>query len=206
MKIWDIIFRVIILIIGVIVIGFNVLLYNFCKQQKEGLNSVRDKQEVESEFNNNKFKYQQDQIERISKDLDDVRQQIKDQNDSIANQKDALLQEAEKRQQIESENKSIQISLVDIKAETDAIKQDIKGWQKDYVSVLAELEKKMDNSQGEIKSVEDNLVSLNIPELKENIKSLKADVEKITTPAPGNDIIATAPAPDKQIDRSQPGS
>ena len=88
-------------------------------------------------------------------------------------QKDALLQEAEKRQQIENESKGIHNSLVDIKAETDAIKQDMKEWQRDYVTVLAELEKKMDESQDEIKSFEDNLTALNIPELKENIKSLK---------------------------------
>ena len=95
----------------------------------------------------------------------------------------------------------IQSSLVDIKAETDAIKQDVKGWQKDYVSVLAQLEKKIDYSQGEIKSVEDNLISLNIPELKENIKSLKADVEKITPPSPSNDIIVTTPAPEKKSEQ-----
>ena len=75
----------------------------------------------------------------------------------------------DKRQQVENESKSVQTSLVDIKAEADAIKQDMKGWQKDYVSVLAQLEKKMDDSQDEMKSIEDNLDALNIPELKENI-------------------------------------
>ena len=77
MKIGIIIFRSILIIIGAIVIAFNVLLYRFCEQQRAELNSVRDKLEVESEFNSNKFKYQQDQIERISKDLEDAQQQIK---------------------------------------------------------------------------------------------------------------------------------
>ncbi len=150
MKQWINIFRVIILIIGIIVLSFDVLLYNFYEQQRTALNSMRDQQEVESEFNSNKFKYQQDQIDRISKDLEDADQQIKGQNGALSDQKD--------------ESKSIQTSLVDIKAEADAIKQDMKEWQKDYASVLAQFEKKMDDSQV-------------------NINSLKADIEKIT-PAP----------------------
>ena len=105
-----------------------------------------------------------------------------------------MLQEVEKRQQNENDGKNIQTSLVDIKAETDAIKQDMKGWQKDYVSVLAVLEKKMDNAQYEIKSFETNLTALNIPELKENINSLKADIEKINHPA-DNSVSDTVPVP-----------
>jgi predicted nucleic acid-binding Zn-ribbon protein len=152
------IFRIIILIIGIIVITINVRLYIFCKQQK-----------AESQINSNKFKYQQDQIERIGKDLEDVRQQIKDQKDT---------------------GKNIQTSLVDFKAEADATKQDMKIWQKDYVSVLAGLEKKMDDSQDEIKSLESNLVALNIPELKKNLNTLEADLEKVTS------------APEKKIERN----
>ncbi len=125
---------------------------------------MSDQQKVEAQVNTNKFKYQQDKIERLSKDLEDARQQIKDQNDALAQQKD--------------ESKNIQTSLVDIKAEADAIKQEVKEWQKDYVSVLAQLEKKMDDSQLEIKALEKNLTALNIPELKENIQSLKAEIEK----------------------------
>ena len=136
-------------------------------------------QQTDSQGNSNKFKNQQDQIEGLSRDLVDVRQQIKNQNDDLTGQKGALLQEAEKRQQVEDENKGIQTSLTGIKAEADAIKQDMKGWQKDYVSVLADLSKKMDDSQNEIKVLEDNLVALNIPELKENIKSLQTTNDKM---------------------------
>ena len=53
-------------------IAFNVLLYNSFEQQKKDINAIKDKQDVEAEFNSNKFKYQQDQIERISKDLEDA--------------------------------------------------------------------------------------------------------------------------------------
>ena len=183
MKLWDNILKGVILAIGLGLIVFNVLLYNIYEQQKTTLNSVKDKLDVEAEFNSNKFKYQSDQIERLSKGIESAQQQIKSQNDDLAAQKDALLQEAEKRQQMESESKGIQNALVDIKAEADAIKQDMKGWQKDYVSVLAQLDKKMDDSQVETKSIETNLVALNIPELKENIKSLKVDIDKITHPA-----------------------
>ena len=139
MKSWVNFFKVIIFIIGVIVLSFNVLLYNSFERQKNEINAISEQQKAEAQVNSNKFKYQQDQIESLSKDLED-------------------------------ENKSIQTSLIDIKAETDAIKQGMKAWQKDYVSVLAGFEKKMDDSQDEIKSV------------KERINSLKADIEKIAQP------------------------
>jgi uncharacterized protein HemX len=134
------IFRGTILIIGIIVIAFNARLYILCKQQKNKINKMSDQQKAELQVSSNKFKYQQDQIERIGKDLEDARQQIKDQKDALADQKEAF--------------KNIQTSLVDIKAEADAIKEGMKGWQKDYVSVLGELEKKMDDLRVEIKSLE----------------------------------------------------
>ncbi len=202
MKLTDTVFKVIILIIGIIVIAFNALLYNFCEKQKMQIEIIGKQQQIEAQVNNNKFKYQQEQIESLGKDLDRDQQQIKDQKDALADQKNALLKETEKRQQIENEGKNIQISLVDIKAEADAIKQEMKEWQKDYVSVLAELEKKMSDSQGEIKSLDNNLVSLNIPELKANINSLKADIEKITHP-PDNVLTDPLSRSDKKIDNSQ---
>jgi chromosome segregation ATPase len=152
--IWVYIFRGFILVIGVIVIAFNAELYIFCKKQNVELNSMKDKLDVESEFNSNKFKYQQQQIEALRNDLDDARQQIKNQHD---------------------ESQSIQTSLVDIQAEADAIKQDIKGWQKDYASVLAQIEKKMDDSRDELTRIEDS------------INSLKADIGKITPAQPVKD-------------------
>ena|GEM_PF-3308768 len=136
---WLNIFSGIILVIGIIVIAFNAELYIFCKKQKVELNSLRDRLDVESEFNGNKFKYQQQQIEGIRSDLDDAQQQIKNQDD---------------------ESKGIQTSLVDIEAEADAIKQDMKEWQKDYASVLAQIEKKMDDSQDEMKSIQESIDSL----------------------------------------------
>ena len=63
-------------------------------------------------------------------------------------------------------------------------KQDMKGWQKDYVSVLADLEKKIDDSQDEIR---------NLAELKESINSLKTDIEKMTHP-PDNSVPDTPPS------------
>ena len=162
MKSWGNFFKVIIFIIGIMVLSFNVLLYNAFERQKNEINTISDQQKAEAQVNSNKFKYQQDQIESLSKDLED-------------------------------ENKSIQTSLVDIKAEADAIKQNMKGWQKDYVSVLAELEKKNDDAQNAIKSLEKNLAVLNIPKLKEDINSLKADIGKM------------APVPEKKDkDANQP--
>ena len=204
MKLWGFLFKALIVIIVLLAIAFDVLLYNLCEKQRSQMDTIGKQQKLEGQLNDNKFKYQQEQIERISNDLLNIEQQIRNQNDSLAQQKDALtaqkdalLQEIEKRQQIENESKSVQVSLVDIKAEADAIKQDIKGWQKDYVSVLAELEKKIDDSQDEIKSVMDNLDSLNIPELKKNINSLRADVEKLD-PLLDNGLPNTLGVPDKK--------
>jgi len=151
---WVNIFRGIILVIGIIVIAFDAELYISCKKQKVELNSMKDRLDVETEFNGHKFKYQQEQIESLSRDLEDAQRQIKNQDE---------------------ENKNIQTSLVDIQAEADAIKQDMKGWQKDYVVVLAQIEKKIDESRQEIKGVQ------------ESINALKADIDKITPAQPLKD-------------------
>ena len=204
MKLWENIFRVIILIMGIVVIVYNAQLFIYCKEQRTQLSSIRDKQDIEAEFNSNKFKYQQDQIERISKDLEDARQQIKGQKDALsgqkdalADQKDSLLQEIQKRQQVENEAKGLQTSLVDIKAEADAIKQDMKGWQKDYVGVLAQLDKGIDNIQEQIKGLHDNLNSYNIPDLNQKISSLQSQVDKIAqSPA----VTSISPAPEQKIE------
>ena len=148
---------------------------------------MKDQQKMEAQVNSNKFKYQQDQIERLNKDLEASNGRIKDQQDAITAQKDA--------------GRDIQTSLIDIKAEADAIKQDMKSWQKDYVSVLAELEKKIDGSKEETKILESNLDALNIPGLKENINSLKADIEKMNYP-PDNNMPHALPAPEKKIERT----
>lgn len=132
---WGNIFRGILLIIGIGAMIFMAELYIVCKQLRNEIDTISDQQKVDAQVNSNKFKYQQDQIEGLIRDLDDAQQQIKGQND-------AMLQEIEKRQQVENENKGIQTTLVDIVAEADAIKQDMKGWQRDYATVLAQIEKR----------------------------------------------------------------
>ena len=57
----------------------------------------------------------------------------------------------------------------------------------------------MDDSQAATKSLEDNLVALNIPELKENIQSMKADIEKITHPSDNSVASTTFPVSDNQV-------
>jgi hypothetical protein len=207
MKLWDIIIKVAILVIAVGVIGFDLLLYKSFENQKSELSSVKDKQDVEAEFNSNKFKFQQDQIDRISKDLEDAQKQLKEEKIALDDQNNSLIQEAQKRQQVEDDSKNVQTSLVDIKAEADAIKQDMKTWQKDYVSVLAELEKKMDASETETKALETNLMALNIPELKESIGSLRVEIEEMSHPAnsvSSSDAVVVPPAvPDKTLEHDQ---
>ena len=143
MNAWGIILRVIIFIISIAVIAFNAEIYIFCKQERKELDAMSDQQKMEAVANSKKIKYQQDQIDHLTKDLEDSQQQIKDQNDALNEQKE--------------ENKSIQTSLVDIKAEADAIKQDMKDWQKDYVGVFADLKKNVDNIQEQIKNQHESL-------------------------------------------------
>ena len=196
--------------LGLFVLSFNMLLYKSFEQQKNIIVTIVEQQKADVQSNTDKFKSQQNQIDHLSKDLDEVHQQMKSQDDSLveaknelAAQKDALLQEVEKRQQIANESKSVQTSLVDIKAEADAIKQEMKGWQKDYISILAQLERKIDNSQDEMKSLENNLVALNIPELKKNMASLQDSLDKMAHPA-DNSMPETPPeassAPEKKVE------
>jgi chromosome segregation ATPase len=199
MKSWDTIFKLLFLIFGVAVLSFNILLYNSFEHQKTELNSIKDKQDVEAEFNSNKFKYQSDQIERLSKNLEDAQQQINEQKDGLTAQKDALLEEVEKRQLVANESKAVQTSLIDIKAEADAMKQDMKGWQKDYVSILAQLEKGNETIQGQIKSLHDNIDSFDIPEINQKINSLQAEVELALHPA-ASDSTATSATPEKTVE------
>ena len=164
-----IIFKGVVLIMATAVVVFNMRLYLLCEKQKTDIAAIENQQQIQAKINNNQFKYQQDTIERLSRDLDDARQQIKEQKGVLSAQND--------------DNKSIQTSLMDLKAEADAIKEDMKGWQKDYVGVLAELNKKMDDTQNHTKNLEDSLTALNLPELKGNIQSLKAVIEKLNRPA-----------------------
>ncbi len=164
-----IIFKGLVLIMATAVVVFNMRLYLLCEKQKTDIAAIENQQQIQAKINNNQFKYQQDTIERLSRDLDDARQQIKEQKGVLSAQND--------------DNKSIQTSLMDLKAEADAIKEDMKGWQKDYVGVLAELNKKMDDTQNHTKNLEDSLTALNLPELKGNIQSLKAAIEKLNRPA-----------------------
>jgi len=176
---WENIFRVIIFIIGVGLIAFSVRIYVLFRQQANEIDAMHSQQRVEEKMTSNKLKGQEDQMDHLSKDLDDAKEQVKDQKDALSAQKDAFLQEVHKRQEVEDSTKGVQASLTDIKAETDVIKEQMKAWQKDYVNVLAQLEKKMDDTQYEIKAFETNLKALNISELKSDISSIKNDIAKM---------------------------
>jgi chromosome segregation ATPase len=170
--------KILILIIAIAVLSFDALLYRAFEGQKAQVDTVVKQQQLDSQTADNQFKYEQEELSRLHQSLQDLQIQISDQKTALADQQSALLAEIEKRRQMENDNKSVQTSLIDIKAEADAIKEDMKTWQKDYVGVLAQLEKKMDASQQEIQDFESNLTALNIPELKENIDSLKQAVNQ----------------------------
>ena len=200
MVIWTKILRIILIIIGVSAIAYDVLLYNFYEKQKIQLDSVEKLQQIEVRVNSNKLKYQESQTQLLSRDLKEALGQIKDQKEDLVSLKGALLQEVEKRQQLENDSKSIQTSLVDIKAQTDAIKQEMKGWQKDYVFVLAQLEKGIVTIQEQIKGLHKNLSDLRIPELNKKVDSLQVQVKNMNNLFLGDRTLAS-PAPEKKIER-----
>ncbi len=202
MVIWMRIFRGFLVLLGLALVGFNAWLYLFCKQQKGQIEAMNEQQKTQMQVISNKFQDQQDHLERLHKDLQDAQQQIKEDRDSLEAQKDALLQEVEKRQGVENQGKGIQKSLVDIKAEADAIKHDMKGWQKDYVAVLAELERKMDDGHQELKDFEKTLTDLNIPDLRDSIKALKDELQSLTRPAPITAAPADSGVPEKKAERA----
>ena len=55
MKSWVNFFKVIIFIIGVIVLSFNVLLYNSFERQKNEINAISEQQKAEAQVNSNKY-------------------------------------------------------------------------------------------------------------------------------------------------------
>jgi chromosome segregation ATPase len=165
MKLWANILKAVVLIAAVVSIVFNVLLYNFCERQKDAINALSDQQKAQFEADSHQFKDQQNQIERISKDLENAAQQIKDQNSVLTEQKDAL---------------------ADVRPQADAIKQEMKSWQKDYAAALADLDKKTGDSQVEIKSVKNSLNLLQA--------TLQAAVEKIAHLSDSQSSGVSAPA------------
>jgi len=165
MKLWNGVTSVVILILGLSLIAFNVLLYTFLENQKIEMDTLNQQQQIVAQVNSNQFKYQQQQIERLSKSLDRLQQQTKDQKEALIEQKD--------------DNHGLRTSLADVRAEADAVKQQVKGWQKDYSSVLAQLEKKSAETQKEVEQFDNGLAALNIPALKDNIDSLKQDIDKM---------------------------
>lgn len=167
MKVWVNIFRGLIFLVLVLVLAVEAQLYLACKGLRSEINTMNNDQKADAQVVSNRFKDQQQEIVRLREDLEDTTRQIKDLNDALSRQKDSLLQEIEKRQQIENESRNIRTSVVDLRAEADAIKQDMKGWQKDYVAVLAQLEKKIEDSGHA---------------LKQNIVSLQTAIEKMTHP------------------------
>ncbi|MBF0511498.1 MAG: hypothetical protein HQL13_04125 [Candidatus Omnitrophica bacterium] len=186
-KFWEIFFKVIILMIGVIAIAFDGLLYNFCERQKMDLNSIKEKQDSDVEFNNHRTKYQQEQMERMAKQLEALRSQMKAQEEKFSrqkemadNQREALIQAVERSQQVDSTNKALQRSITDLKAEADALKAGMKSWQKDYVDVLAQLQKGVNNIQDDTSNLRQNINAINVAQINQEINSLQERVNKLT--------------------------
>jgi len=175
----DTIFKVVIFLALTVVMVFNALLYNFCEKQKAEIDSVSSKLDVEAEFNSGKFKYEQDQLRHLTQDLQQTQDQLKEKDEQISQQKDALTEEIQQREQVELKSKDLESLLNQLKMENAGMRRDMKGWQRDYVSALKELETKQDSLTTETKNLEQGLIELDLPGLKSNVSALKIQVEKI---------------------------
>ncbi len=204
MQSWRNLLMVLLVMMGVGSLSFDGLLYNVCQQQKAQIQAMKDKQNVEYEFNTSKFKYQDDQIRSLKEDLENIQAQIKEQEDSLSNQKDVLMQEAQKRQALEDQDKRIIMALSGIKTSADATQEDMKSWQKDYVAVLAQLGTKMDNTQAQIKELDDNIAALDIPQLKADVNALQVGITKLNQSA--TQLPADTSDQEQKIEHSQMSS
>jgi len=179
MKLTDNLFRVIIFLAVASIVVFDALLYNFCEKQRVEIDSVREKVDVEAEFNSGKFKYEQDQIRYLTQDLQAAQEELKTTESALAQQNDELLQESQKRQQLEDVDNNLQSSLEAVKKQEHVTEMEMKGWQKDYVSVLAVQGKKIDGSQDRLNTLQQDLAALDISGLKSELDTLKAQVQQL---------------------------
>ena len=80
---WTNIFRAVILTAALLAIAFGCGFHMAFKQQRNEIETMSDQQKAVAEINNNKFKSQADQIDILSRNLDDAQQRIKDQGDAF---------------------------------------------------------------------------------------------------------------------------
>lgn len=204
MRLWNGIVTAVVLLLGLSLIAVNVMLYVSWERQKVEVDSLVQQQQIEAQVTSNQFRYQQQQIERLSKDLEKTQEELEDQKADLQGQKE--FQTAQKH-----DTASIKSSLAGVQAEADAVKQQVKAWQKDYSSVLAEIEKKADDAQTELRGLRGDLAGLNIPGLKDNIASLKLELDKVLNapPAPReapNPVLVDPTSADKESSRDFNGT
>jgi len=178
-------------------LAININFYNLCKQQNENIEIISNQQKAEAEFIQNQFSVQSQTIANFQKDLLDLKReadfqkkQLELQGKELTGQVGALTLEREKRIYLESENKNIK-ELVGQRL--GIISQSMKDWQKDFVGVINDVQKKESVSQEKIKDLSDSLDSINISEVNYKIISLQAAIDKITHP--------NLPNPQEKIDQ-----
>ncbi|MBF0478447.1 MAG: hypothetical protein HQL26_03090 [Candidatus Omnitrophica bacterium] len=115
---------------------------------------------------------QQQKIVLLEKDVRFLKQQFDEQKNILAGEKN-------KRQQLEKENKIFKSAVFDINTRMDVINQDMKGWLKDYIAVLAGIDKRTAVSEKQLKDLWEKLNSENIADLNYKILTLQAAVDKI---------------------------
>jgi len=98
------------------------------------------------------------------------------QGKRLANQGNLLILEKAKRIYLEGENKNIK-ELVGQKL--GIISQSMKDWQRDFVGVINDVQKKTAASQEQIKDLSDRVDSINISDINYKLISLQAAIDKM---------------------------
>ena len=168
---------------GIFLLVINVNLYNLCNQQNKNIEIISDQQKAEAEFIKNQFSIQRQNIADFQKDLLDQKKELdlqKNQLDlqgkRLANQGNLLILEKARRIYLEGENKNIK-ELVGQKL--GIISQSMKDWQRDFVGVINDVQKKTAASQEQIKDLSDRVDSINISDINYKLISLQAAIDKM---------------------------
>ncbi len=145
--------------VGLSMIVFNILIYRLYDQQQVDLKAVQEKLDE-----------QQATMSQYKADIQALSEQIKGQRDLLSDQA---------RKTVDIEKGSVQI-----KGDVEGIKNDGKQWQKDYVAALLKIEAKSDSFVKEFKEYQESFFNQVLPDIKQEIESIRSDVDKINNNLP----------------------
>ncbi len=126
-------------------------------------------------------------IASLQADMANLKEEFATQKTSLAAQKEQVHQAA-------NDILKIKTDTANTRADIESIKNSIKDWQKDFITALLNIEKKSDDANDAVKSLNDQTQNLkaqlsiqNIPGLQEEVKSLKYHLNQLISTLPASD-------------------